>query len=270
MKLAWDEVGDRIYETGVEKAVLYLPDGSAIPWNGLTAVEEQFPRDTTMAIYYDGVKSDDVLTSGDFSASLKALTYPDEFLEFEGVVDVGNGVFVHDQTMKLFNLSYQTKVGNDVEGDVYGYKIHILYNLTAVPSPMSYDTLSADPAAMEFEWTITTIPPEIAGYRATSHVVVDSRTVDPIFLAELEVALYGSATEDALLPPMSELVSESQAWYRISITDNGDGTWTAETPYDELIEMVTADTYVIHQANVTYVDTDSYIISDTRDISDIT
>jgi len=258
----WDEVGTRFYETGVDRGVLYLTDGLGVPWNGLTSVTEKTSGSTESPLYFDGVKYGEHLAVGDFGATLKAYTYPDEFLEFEGVLDGGNGLFVTNQFPSRFGLSYRTKIGNDVDGLDAGYKIHILYNLLAIPSQKGYNSLSDNAGNLsEFEWTLSSIPGEIEGFRPTSHIILDTRIMSPVLVADIETTLYGNEINAPYLPPISTLVSQISSWVIIRIIDNGDGTWTAEGP-DDLISMLDATTFQIIQANAVYLDADTYAISD--------
>lgn len=267
--LVWDKVGERVYETGLDKGVLYLPDGSAVPWNGLTAVIESFDKDTS-PVYYDGMKISELVVLGDFAASMKAVTYPEEFVEIESLAPSRRGIFLDDQPPKTFGLCYRTKIGNDLEGDDVGYKIHLIYNVTAIPNEKTYATVSGDPSLVEFEWAISAIPEEVPGFRPTAHFVVDSRDVDPWLLEDLEGMLYGSSHADAALIPMPDLISYVKAWYRIKIVDNGDGTWTATSERDELIQFVGTDEFfTIFQANAIFLDDVTYEISDTNDIADV-
>lgn len=257
--LEWDQTGSRFYESGVDRGVLYLSDGNGVCWNGLISVTEKSSRNVDSSIYFDGVKYADVLTTGEFAASLVAYTYPDEFLEFEGILDAGNGLFIVNQQSGRFSLSYRTKIGNDVDGDSLGYKIHLLYNLTAVPSDKNYQTFPGQP--IEFEWDITSIPSKIPGFQPTAHIILDTRSMSPLLLQDLERTLYGTEFVDAQLPSISTLVSFIGEWVIIRITDNLDGTWTATGP-DELITMLDATTFQIIQANAVYLDADTYMVSD--------
>lgn len=260
MSLIWDEVGSRTYESGVDRGVLYLPDGSAIPWNGLTSVVEHSGKEDS-PIYFDGMKINVLVSSGDFSASMTAITYPDEFSEIEGLGFITPGVFYANQTPKSFGLSYRTMIGNDVEGDSAGYKIHVLYNVIAVPSDKSYSTMSAESTPSQFEWEISAVPEEISGFRPTAHIIIDSREVHPILLEELETILYSTETP---LIPMAELAAYINDWYIIKIVDHGDGTWSAITDYEELIVMTSPTQFEILDANAIYLDADTYEISDTN------
>lgn len=260
--LVWDEETDRVYESGLDRGVLYLPDGSVVPWNGLTSVIESFDKEVS-PVYFDGMKISDNVSLGNFSATMKALTYPDEFSELEGLSELKSGIFAGDQMPQLFGLSYRTRVGNAVEGSLVGYKIHILYNVTAIPSDKTYSTISDEPELTEFEWNLTAVPEEIPGIRPTSHFIIDSTEVDPWLLEELEEMLYGSSSADAALISMYDLVSMIRDWYRIKIIDNGDGTWTAISRRDESITMLTADIFEITGATAVYLDEDTYLIADT-------
>lgn len=239
-ELVWDKVGDRTYQTGVDRGVLYLPDGSAVAWNGLTSVEERFTQERKV-YYLDGVKYLEHILPGDFSAQLKAFTYPDEFERINGVAPGEDGVFIHDQKPSRFGLSYRTLIGDDVSGTDRGYKLHILYNLTAVPDNNAYTSLGDQAAPVEFGWDLAGTPVAVSGYRPTAHISLDSTKMNSTLLADLENTLYGSSGAEAL----------------VSITDNGDGTWTASGP-DEYITMLDSTTGEISGANVTHLDVNTY------------
>ena len=204
--LVWDKTGAKKFETGLDRAVLYLSDGSAVPWNGLLSVVEHNDKDMT-PIYYDGKKVGDQVSLGDYSATMTALTYPDEFIELEGSGKLRSGLYLGDQPSQTFSLCYRTRIGNDVDGDTSGYKIHILYNVTAVPSDKSYSTLSDSPGPVQFEWTINAVPEEVSGFRPTAHIVINSHDIAPALLTYFETILYGSAGQNAALLPMSTIIS---------------------------------------------------------------
>jgi hypothetical protein len=259
-KLLWDSVGDRVYEAGVSHAVLYLEDGSAVPWNGLVSVSEQFSNKTD-AVYFDGAKVMDLVTPDNFSAEIAAITYPEELLEYEGVLDSDftKGLYFTEQISKSFSMSYQTLVGNDVDGLGAGYQIHILYNLTAKPSNLGYDT-NVDESAMLFSWEVTSRPEVIAGVSPTAHLIFDSRYANPGAMDRLEELLYGTVSVDALLLSAADLFTELTAYSVITILDNGDGTWTAIGPSDH-ISMPTGTTFQILNANARFIDANRYTIS---------
>lgn len=261
-ELVWDEVGERTFETGLDRGVLYLPDGSAVPWNGLTSITEK-PDKESSPVYYDGQKINDLVTLGDFSASMKAITYPDEFTEIEGMAEVAEGVYLGDQRPQSFGLSYRTKLGDDVVGGEAGYKIHLLYNVTAVPKDKAYDTTLKTMTPMEFEWDIYAIPEELPGFRPSAHLVINSLKIHPYLLDDLEEMLYGSATVEPSLIPMVDLVTYIDEWYVVKIVDNGDGTWSAITTVEGLIEVSPEGLFQIHEANAVYLEPDKYAISNT-------
>lgn len=266
--LVWDNIGDRTYESGLDRGVLYLPDGTAVPWNGLTSVIENFDKSTS-PVYFDGMKINDLAELGNFSASLKAITYPDEFVELEGNSPVHRGIFVGDQKPQIFGLSYRTRVGDDVAGPEAGYKIHILYNVTAIPSSKTSQTLAEVLNPEEFEWTLTAVPEEFPGFRPTAHIVIDTADVDPWLIEELEEILYGGTYAEASLIPMLDLLSFVRDWYRVKIINNGDGTWTAISRREGFISISPEQIFSIVQVNAVYINDYTYIIADTKDIFDV-
>lgn len=267
-QLVWDKVGERVHETGLDRGVLYLPDGSAVAWNGLTSVIEHITNEST-PVYFDGRKVNQLVVLGDFEASMKAITYPEEFAEFEAVGSTKPGISYGDQPPKMFGLCYRVQVGDDLSGPASAHKIHLIYNVIAVPKDKTYATLKNDPSLVEFEWDLAAIPEEIDGFRPTAHFVIDSRDVDPWLFQELEEMLYGSSTAEAALIPMQDLLTYLNTWFRIQIIDNGDGTWTAISRRDELIQFGLEGFFTIFQANAIFLDEFTYEISDTETIADV-
>lgn len=210
-RLQWDLAGSRRFEAGLDRGVLYLPTGTVVPWNGLTGVDED-TSDTTVEEYYlDGVKYLSKRHDGDFSATLKAITYPDEFLAFDGLAEFNPGIFAGDQPVRgVFGLSYRTKVGNDLNSDV-SYKIHLLYNLTAKISGKSFSSTGKAVEPSDFAWSITGVPMPIVGYRPSCHVVIDTARLRAGVLTVLENALYGTASVAPYLPSPDALVTLQQS-----------------------------------------------------------
>jgi hypothetical protein len=260
--IAWDQIGQRYYEAGVDRGVLYMPDGSGVGWNGIISVNEKFEGMEGTPIYFDGTKFGAVHALGEYASTLRAYTYPDEFIQFEGIREVENGLYVTNQPTERFGLTYRSKVGNDVDGLDLGYKIHVLYNLSAVPSQKNYATLTSDTAVIEFEWNVTSVPEVTPGFRATAHLIFDSRETPDDLLQSIEEILYGNEVNDPSLPPLSDFVGFIDNWVLIRIIDNLDGTWTAEGP-NNLITMLDPTLFQIAQANVKYVDAVTYLITDT-------
>lgn len=266
--LEWDKLGSRVYETGVDRGVLYLDEGVAIPWNGLTSVVEK-SNTTVTAVYYDGMKINDIISPGVFSATLKAFTYPDEFMEIDGYGKLNDGLFVSDQPPKPFSLSYRTQISNDVDG-LFGYKIHILYNCWVDPSDRTHVTTAGTLAPVEFEWAITAVPEDLPNMRPTAHIIIDSTDFAPGLLAEIEEILYGSDDAFPGLIPMADLIAFMGEWYRdnppppplIDIEDLGDGTWTATTTDSSLVVDHGDGTFTIYDATADIAG-DIYHISDT-------
>lgn len=207
--LVWDQAGERRYETGIDRGVLYPPNASVVPWNGLISVNEVVSREVK-PFYIDGIKFMDHHVPGSYSAKLAAFTYPDAMDSLVGTEEFAPGFFVHDQrSPQLFNLSYRTRVGNDLEGLEHGYKVHILYNLLAILSDTTMSTLADSVEPQSFEWSIYASPshsPE-SGIRPTSHISLDSRRMDPLILLAIEATIYGSADKDPSLPRMVEFLS---------------------------------------------------------------
>lgn len=261
-KLNWDGPGDRLYETGVDQGVLYLPDGSAVPWNGITSVSEVYEGESTQGLYFDGEKIYDYQLNEDFAATLKVFTYPEEFNPFDGVVEIGQGLYVKDQRPERFSLSYRTKIGNDLDGDEHGYKIHLVYNLSAIPEAATYSTVSKQFSPLEFSWGLSAIPEEIPGYFPTAHAIIDTTAVNKFLLRDLEEIIYGDTFTDPRLPTIQELTDIVSNWELISIIDHGDGTWTAEGPH-ELIWLLDESTFQINEVDAVYTDESTYEVTTT-------
>jgi hypothetical protein len=264
-RLIWDDIGKRYYQTGLDRGVLYLADGRVVPWNGLTSVEEN--GTTELKQYYlDGVKHLQMLVPGDFLGRLKAFTYPDEFDEVNGVINVAPGLRAHDQKPASFSLSYRTRVGNDLEGTEYGYRIHLLYNVLANPDTFAYETFKDSAQPIEIGWMLSGTPVAITGQRPTMHISIDSRTTDPATLEILENILYGSDVSAPRLPPIDEVAQLFGALGALIIIDNGDGSWTAVDASDDYITMLDDSTFQIDNADATYLDLSTYNISTTNPV----
>jgi hypothetical protein len=263
-KLAWDVVGERIYQAGVDHGVLYLHDGTVVPWNGLTNIEESSSPELK-SFYLDGVKYLESLIPGDFVGKLKAVTYPDEFESVNGIVNVASGLTYYDQPSMSFNLSYRTKIGNDIKGLDYGYKIHILYNLIANPDASAFETFGDSGAKpIEFGWSLTGTPVKVLKFRPTVHISIDSTRTPKYILDILEGKLYGTDTNDPSLPAISEVAELLGYLGALIIIDYEDGTWIAIDESDTYITMIDDTTFQIDDADTTVVDADTYTISSTN------
>lgn len=261
-KLTWDESGEKIFETGLDRGVLYLNDGSGVAWNGLTSFDENDVNGVEEYIF-DGHKIGNFPFSGDFTGKLKAFTYPDEFLSYTGVETNNDisGLQIPYQAGRLsFGLSYRTLVGDDVDGIDFGYKIHILYNLIAIQDEIEYKSLGDDLDPYEFGWEVFSTPEFVDGFHPTAHVVVDTRYLSETRLSHLEDILYGTETSQPRLPGLSDLIESVTNSFLVTITDNGDGSWTAEGP-DDLVFMTDETTFSIISDGVTVIDPDTYDIT---------
>jgi hypothetical protein len=261
--LVWDQVGERIYQTGVDRGVLYLQDGTTVAWNGLVDVEES-PSSELKSFFLDGVKYLENLSPGDFLGKLKAFTYPDEFDSVNGIANVAPGLSYYEQPPKSFNLSYRTRIGNDLEGMDYGYKIHILYNVIAQPENYAFITLQDVVQPVEFGWSLTGTPPKIDKARPTVHISIDSRTTPPEILQIVEAKLYGTITSAPSLPPISEIGEYFGYRGALLIVDHGDGSWSAVDESDTYINMLDDTTFQIDGADTTYLDPETYEVSSTN------
>lgn len=211
-KLVWDKTGERIYETGVKQGVLYLQDNSGayatgVAWNGLTAVTESPSGAEPTPLYADDIKYLNLMSAEEFGATIEAYTYPEEFAECDGSAAIATGVYIGQQARKVFGLSYRTVVGNDLENNDYGYKLHLIYGALAAPSEKAYATINDSPEAITFSWEVTTTPVSVTGHKPTACVTIDSTKVDETKLAALEAILYGSETEEARLPLPDEIAT---------------------------------------------------------------
>lgn len=198
-KIVWDQNGERLYETGVKNGVLYVQEAGAYPkgvaWNGLTAVTESPSGAEASPLYADDIKYLNPISTEEFGATIEAYTYPDEFAECDGSASLAQGVMIGQQSRKTFGLCYRTTVGNDTDGNDYGYKLHIIYGALAAPSEKAYATINDSPEAITFSWEVTTTPVNVTGAKPTASITIDSTKADPTKLAALEDILYGKNGE---------------------------------------------------------------------------
>jgi hypothetical protein len=197
MRLLWDQVGEREYEAGVDRGVLYLPDATGdydrgFAWNGLTTVTESPSGADPSPQYADNIKYLNLVAAEQFGGTIEAFTYPDEFAECDGTAVPAPGVRVGQQARKTFGLCYRTRVGNDVDGTDFGYKLHLVYGALAAPSEKAYGTINDSPEALAFSWTFTTTPVDVTGLKPAAMISVDSTEVDAAALTALEDILYGT------------------------------------------------------------------------------
>ena len=209
-KLVWDQSGKRLYETGVDHGVLYpIQTGGVyskgVAWNGLTAVTESPSGADVNDIYADNMKYLGLVGAEKFGVTVEAYTYPDEFAECDGSVELVKGATIGQQNRKVFGMVYRTVVGNDVDGNEHGYKLHLIYGATAAPSEKAYNTINEDPEAITFSWELSTTPVNVTGHKPTASLTIDSTKADPAKLAELEKILFGDTETEPRLPLPDEI-----------------------------------------------------------------
>lgn len=256
VRLIWGQSGERTYEAGVDRGVLYLSEGKGVPWNGLTSVTEDHGDIKTTPYYRDGHRYHNDRSPSEFSAVIKAFTYPDEFAEFDGYQEATLGYFLDEQPVeKTFGLSYRTQIGNDLEGVGYGYKIHILYNLTATPSTKTYATRDNSVDAMEFSWDVIGVPEELEGFKPTNHIILDTRFLQSSAVSDIENLLYGTDFTDPRIPVLSELIDMI-----FNLVDNGDGSWTVTGSF-ESVQYVGEGEFQLTWPGIEYVGDDMYTIT---------
>lgn len=199
-KIVWDQTGERLYETGVDHGVLYpvQEDGTyslGVPWNGLTGITESPSGAEATPLFADNIKYLNLVSAEDFGCTIEAYTYPDEFAECDGSASIATGVIIGQQARKTFGLCYRTLIGNDVDSNGHGYKLHLIYGCLAAPSEKGYTTVNDSPEAITFSWEVSATPVNVTGYNPTACLTIDSTKVDAEKMAAIEGALYG--TEDA-------------------------------------------------------------------------
>lgn len=205
-RLAWGAIGERFFETGIDRGVLFVAGADGVAWNGLVSVSESQVGGETSQHYVDGIMYLNRATYTDFEATIEAFTYPDEFLECDGTNEIHYGLSVTGQRRKAFDLSYRTRVGNDVEGVDHAYKIHFIYNATATPSDHPSSTIGDSVDPDNFSWKITAKPPDILNHKPTAHLFADSRKAPPGLMQELENILYGTEDTAPRMPYPEELI----------------------------------------------------------------
>ena len=211
-RLTWDNTGERLFETGVKNGVLYpiQADGKytkGVAWNGLISVTESPSGAEATALYADDIKYVNLLSNEEFGATIEAYTYPDEFAECDGSGTLAEGVLLGQQKRKVFGLCYRTTIGNDVDGNDHGYKLHLVYGCLAAPSEKAYSTINDNPDAITFSWEVTTTPVNVTGFKPTSQITIDSTKVAEEKMTAIEALLYGSEQKEASLPLPDELAA---------------------------------------------------------------
>jgi hypothetical protein len=216
-QLQWDQVGQRTYETGVDHGVLYIPDNAGVydtgvAWNGLVTLTESPSGAEAQPQYADNIKYLNLTSAEEFGGTIEAFTYPPEWAQCDGSAAFEGGIVIGQQSRHLFGLSYRSQLGNDVQGNDYGYKLHLVYGATAAPSERAYGTINDSPEPITFSWEFTTTPVEVGtidsvAYKPTATLTIDSTGVDADALAALEELLYGTSGSDPSLPMPADVIA---------------------------------------------------------------
>ena len=208
--IKWDSTGERFFEMGVKKGVLYPIDNEGnytkgVAWNGLTSVAETPDGAEATDLYADDIKYASFRSAEKFGGTVEAYMFPDEWYECDGSAELAPGVYLGQQTRKKFGMSYVTQIGNDVQGDDLGYKLHLVYGATASPSERTYESINDSPDAITFSWDFETTPVDVAGHKPTSLITINSLKADPTKLKALEAILYGAESQEPRLPMPDEV-----------------------------------------------------------------
>lgn len=256
-KLSWDTSGTHYYEIGVDRGVLYITGSPGVAWNGLISVNETPEGGDVESVYHDGVMVRQSPRFEDYHASISAYQRPVEFGPCEGIATGLNGMFVTQQRKVPFGMSYRTIVGNDIDGNAHGYKIHLIYNAMVKPSQRSYRTLDGSVNPAPYLYDVSAIPALVDGYRSTAHLIIDSLTSPPDLLSDLEDILYGTDDDDPRLPTPEEVFVLG---YGFIVIDHGDGTFTVKAS-DSMLTMLDADTFQIDSPTAIFLSSDTYTLS---------
>jgi hypothetical protein len=258
-RLDWNGVGERFYEAGVDRGVLYVPGQDGVPWNGLTAVSEKPSGGDVTAYYYDGQKYLNVSDPEEYVASIEAFTYPDEFMACDGTGTLDLGFYIKHQPRSPFSMSYRSLIGNDTQGTLNGYKIHLIYNAMAEPTSVDHKSLTDAVDPDVFSWDISVLAPVVYGFRGSGHYVIDSRKLHAGALIAVEDILYGTDSTDPRIPAYDEILTVIASYADITVVDNGDGTYTIVADDDAL--MVSTDEFTLTSLSATISGDEFTVIS---------
>lgn len=210
--LSWDQIGERFYETGVDRVVLYVikdtitdpkdPYQAGVAWNGVTSISETSSGGEVTPLWADNIKYLNLMSAEEAELSIEAYTYPEEFESCDGTRSIVTGATIGQQSRKMFGLCYRTRVGNDQDQDDHGYKIHIAYGCLASPTERAYATVNDSPEAITFNWSVSTTPVEVTGYKPSATVTIDSTKVPAAKLSALESILYGTSSTTPVQPKL--------------------------------------------------------------------
>lgn len=256
-QLTWDGVGERQYEAGVDRGVLYPTVDFGVAWNGLVGVHEKDDETTQTVTYFDGEVLANRMVLGSFQATIDAITYPAEFEPFDGLDEIVSG-----QNRPSFGFSYRTMLGNDISSE--GYKLHLVYNALAKPSARNYSSIDPSNSVAALSWDISTTPlPFLLSplntyvLRPSAHLILDSTMVHPGALAAIETILYGEEFIAPRLPSPQEILDIFEPYALFRIFDHGDGSFTATGP-DDAVYLTSPTEFVLSWPSVFMISSDTY------------
>ena len=231
-KLVWDDTGKHFYETGVDHGVLYTLDNNkeyknAEVWNGLTSVTASPSGAEETKLWADNINYASLRSAESFGGTIEAYTYPDDFAECDGTAELVTGAYIGQQPRATFGLAYRTLVGNEVDLNDHGYKLHLIWGCSCSPSQKQYSTVNDSPEAISFSWEFTTTPVPVTGYKPTSEMTIDSRSVDSEAIKALEAQLFGVNAVEADVENEVEAVAEVEPWLPLpdTVISILNGTW---------------------------------------------
>lgn len=258
-QLTWDRVGERFYELGVDRGVLYV-DNVGYAWNGLVSIDESPTGGDPQPFYLDGEKYLNLAAREEFEATINAYYSPEQFDQCDGVMSPAKGLFASQQRRKSFGLCYRTKIGNDVDGQDHGYKIHIIYNALVAPSKRNRSTIDDNVEVPVLSWPVTTKPVPVPGMMRSAHFVIDSTEAGPNALATVEDLLYGTSSTNPSLPTVQDLIDIFANSEEFVVTDLGNGEWQIDGSVED-ISNIGGGLYQITNDTVVPIDADSTEIS---------
>jgi len=244
-RIKWNAPEDRRYEYGIDQGVVYSKTaGRSAAWNGIKSVTQAPVGADVTSFYLDGEKFNQMIATEEYAATLVAFSAPDLFFEEnDGLSYYGKGLYVDSQDRQMFDLSYRTQVG-DGRGAGQSYKIHLVYNALAAPTGRAYSSEAGAPSPIEHTWSLTTMPIRMTGKNPSAHYIIDSRRVSKYIMAQIEDILYGTVSKNPRMPTADELIKFFKNAQVVTVTDNKDGTWTAQGP-DDIIQFISWTEFII-------------------------
>jgi hypothetical protein len=261
-RLVWNAPENRFFEVGLDRGVLYPRQGPAVPWLGLTSVDEE-GGDGAASYYIDGRPFLFLPRPKEYKATLKAFTYPDVFAQIMGVSEIADGMYLDSQPGDAFDLSYRTLVGSATEGSDHGYKIHLVYNATVTPQALTYESLSNSINPTTFSWEIQAVPVKVEGFRPTAHIIIDTRHMDQAKIDAIEKLLYGGVDAFAQMPSPQVIFDLLSYGDTIIITDNGDGTFDVTGSYEN-VYMISDGVFQVDNVDATNNGDGTFTVSSTN------